>query len=76
MSLLWFLIAGIFLALAWAVFNLIRNESVFRVRHAFVDDDFLYTSGAYDKLPNYEDMLYKPRYWHLWTKQQWMKAVL
>lgn len=76
MSLLLIPIGGIFLALAWAVFGLIRNNCVYRVRNAFIADDSLYGSGAYDMLPSYDDMLYKPRYWHLWTKQQWVKAVL
>lgn len=76
MSLLLLAMTIVFLALAWAVFNLIRNEYVFRVRNDFIDDAFLYDSDAYNKLPSYEDMLYKPRYWHLWTKQQWIKEVL
>ena len=75
MSLLSAILAALFLALLWCVFNLVRNESVLKVRHDFIDDDFLYRSGAYDRLPSYYDMLYKPRYWHLWTKQQWIEKV-
>lgn len=70
------IISVCFIGLAWAVFSLIRNEYMSRVRNAFIDDEFLYASGAYDKLPSYDAMLYSPRYWHLWTKQQWVKAVL
>ena len=60
---------------AYCIFNLIRNEIVCRIRHAFIDDDALWSSGAYDRLPSYSDMLYSPRYWHLWTKQQWIEAT-
>jgi len=70
------IISVCFIGLAWCVFSLIRNDCVFRVRNAFITDDSLYGSGAYDMLPSYDDMLYSPRYWHLWTKQQWVKAVL
>ena len=51
-----------------------RNQAVYRVRIAFIDDKSLYDAGAYSELPSYDDMLYNPRYWSRWTKQQWVEA--
>lgn len=75
MSLLFAILAVLLFMFLCCTLGLYRNECVFRVRMAFIDDDSLYKSGAYDRLPSYEDMLYKPRYWHLWTKQQWIEAT-
>lgn len=76
MSAISIILAFGFLGVACCIFGLVRNQCVFNARMSFIDDDSLYKSGAYDKLPSYSDMLYKPRYWHLWTKQQWIEEVL
>jgi len=63
-----------FIGVAWCIFSLVRNDCVCRIRHAFIDDDALWPC-AYDRLPSYDDMLYSPCYWHLWTKQQWIEVA-
>jgi hypothetical protein len=63
------------LGIACCVLALIRNECVCNVQLAFLDDDLLYRGGAYDSLPSYTAMLYSPRYWHLWTKKQWIEVA-
>ena len=75
MSAVLFISAFGFLGVAFCVLSLIRIECVYRARTAFLDNDSLYRSGAYNRLPTYSDMVHSPRYWHLWTKKQWIEVA-
>ncbi|MBC7602753.1 MAG: hypothetical protein H7255_08860 [Ramlibacter sp.] len=60
-------------ALVYLLFLFVRNHAVYKVQIAF-------TYGPnwlrdYIALPNYDDMLCKPRYWFLWTERQWREWV-
>lgn len=55
-------------------FFAVRNEVTLKVRRAFINDDLLYPS-AYLTLPSYDAMLLNPRYYLLWTKDQWVRKV-
>ena len=52
-----------------------RVNAVFDVRTEFIDDDELWGSGYYKKLPSPNQMIYTPMHWHRWTKRQWVKYV-
>lgn len=57
-----------------SLFFAIRNETVYRIRAAFIWDDKL-RSQDYNALPSYNEMLFSPRYYLLWTKAQWVRYV-
>ena len=50
-------------------FLLWRNNIVCSVRRQFIyTEDF---PASYDALPDYDSMLFKPKYWTLWTATHW-----
>lgn len=53
---------------------LLRNDAVYKVRCYFIDDKSLWMWG-YLELPAYDEMLYNPKYWTMWSKEHWIKWV-
>jgi hypothetical protein len=72
-----FLIGVIIGAIIWAIvtgFFLIRNRYVFKAGMDILEDkdETLPNKLArYLSLPRYEDMLFNPKYWLLWTTDHW-----
>lgn len=53
------------------LFLMVRNMFVYEVRTAFIDDPTLWPE-VYNALPTYDQMMCNPKYWVLWTKDQWV----
>jgi hypothetical protein len=68
------IIFALFGLIAFLLFLLARNEMVFRIRMAFLDDDELYPD-AYKCLPRYGAMSDNPKHYLRWTKKQWIAYV-
>jgi hypothetical protein len=65
-------ICGVGIALC--LFLLYRNSRVFRVRIDFIDTPGLYPE-AYKALPPYAAMVDHPKYWRLWSTEDWRAWV-
>lgn len=72
-----FLIGVIIAAITWAIvtgFFLIRNRYVFKAGMDILEDKDKTLPNRLDRylsLPRYEDMLFNPKYWLLWTTDHW-----
>lgn len=60
---------------AFAVWTLIRVSFVGRARLHFINSDDLWERGDYHRLPTFDEMMYAPAYWGIWTKKQWVSWV-
>lgn len=54
--------------LAYLLFVLRRNSAVLKVCLYFIDNHW---DDGYRKLPSQYQMIFQPRYYHLWTVSQW-----
>jgi hypothetical protein len=61
-------------AIALCLFMLYRNSRVLRVRLDFIDTPGLFPE-AYMALPSYDAMLDHPKYWLLWSTEDWRAWV-
>ena len=67
---IWF-IYGLWLILL--AFLLIRNSNTLRVRLIVINSkDYQY---LYRKFPSYYSMVINPKYWNIWTIEQWEKCI-
>jgi hypothetical protein len=57
------------LLLVISCFVLVRNNTVHSRRMESI------WNGTYELLPSYEAMLFRHRYWHLWSAKQWTAWV-
>lgn len=58
------------LCLILCAFMLVRNKCVLKVQLAFINRPG-YWPDRYERLPEYGDMLFLPKYWLLWTPDHW-----
>ena len=63
-----------------AIYIFIRNIAVYHIRIKFIDDDFAHWRDdeyidKYEALPSYDQMMFIPKYQHMWTQKAWSDWV-
>lgn len=49
----------------------VRNTAVLKIRLMAIRK----SSSIYDRLPDYDSMVFHPKYLHLWTFSQWVNYI-
>lgn len=57
--------------LIYSFLGLVRNDVVYNIKTHFLETDW----DAYQRLPEYGEMLYNPKHYFRWTVKSWEKYV-